>query len=220
MKRRRLIAIAIALAATLIGGALLTWYVAGADRRAQEGVAPTKVFFAAADIGTGTRLGDAIANGWLITREVPANVAPLGASVDVSDVNRNYVAQAPIRAGDYVLLSRFVAPTSTTNGLTIPKGLVAMSFSVGRLEHLGGYVGPGSIVAVNSTPTDKTKPTVMLFTGIRVLAVDITTNADGTTGDPMYTVAVTRVQASQLVDALDKGGIYLALAQEESAAVN
>lgn len=215
MKRKRLIALAIALGSALIAGLLLAWYVAGADQRAQQAVAPRPVFIATTDIAAGTALGDAVDLGLLVVRDVPASMAPPTATTDVNDANRGYVATTEIKAGEFVLLSRFGSPTSTTNGLRIPAGLVAMSFSVGRLEHVGQYVGPGSVVTVYSTPADAEKPTVNLMTDITVLAVDATVDAAGVvTGDPMYTVAVTREQARALVSALDKGAVYLALSGE------
>ena len=215
MKRKRLIALAIALGSAVIAGILLFVYVSGADERAQQAIAPRPVFIATTDIAAGTSLGSALDLGLIVARDVPASMAPPTATTEVSTESRAYVADGTIKAGEFVLLSRFSAPGSTTNGLQIPTGLVAMSFSVGRLEHVGQYIGPGSNVTVYATPADAEKPTVTLMTDIRVLAVDATVDATGAvTGDPMYTISVTKEQGRQLVSALDKGAIYLALSGE------
>lgn len=220
MKRKRLIAALAALLLAVAGVGSMWWYASRADQRALEDLQPVSVFVAALEVPTGMSLQDAVSSQSLVVRQVPRNLAPLGASTLVDATNASNVAQSNIHPGELVLLSRFGSADAVRSGLVLPKGHIALSISLADPQKVGTFVNIGSRIAVFLTYQNNAgnQATRLLMSDIQVLGVGESTGATapaGTTG--LLTLAVTQTQAEKLIQAQATNGmLYLGLMNADS----
>ena len=219
MKRKRLIAAVVAVLLAMSGVGAMWWYASRADQRAVADLQPVDVFVAALEIPTGTSLATAVSSNALVVKQIPASLAPVGASTVVDASNASLVAQSNIHVGELVLLSRFGAPETVRSGLMLPPGHIALSISLGDPEKVGTFVNVSSRIAVFLTyGADNGQRTRLLMSNIYVLAVGANAGAAapaGTTG--LLTLAVTQTQAEKLIQAQRGAGqLYLGLMNEQS----
>lgn len=221
MKRKRLIAGALALVLSTVGAGSLWWYASTADQRALQGLETTGVFVATADIPIGTTLGAAVTGDLLMVQQIPKRLAPAGATTSVDSATSGYLAVSEIRAGELVTLTRFAPQAPAYNPLALPQGMVAVAVDVADAPRVGNFTRPGSHVAVFLTypASDKIKATRLLLDDVLVLAIgDSTDTTPGITQAPSnrVTVALDQRDAQKLIKATTFGTLYTVLLNDES----
>ena len=234
---RRLGLLAVAVVLSLFGAISLIAYARGSDARAAEGQSTVSVLVAAKDVPAGTAaasLGSAV-----VLRALPGTAVPAGAMKDLTAL-KDQVSAQDLHAGEVVLPTQFVG-RQIAGSLKIPAGKLAMSVQLQDPERVGGFVLPGSQVAVFVTYSKSAAATDlvtrMLLSRVQVIAVGPTalSTVGGSAQDPakkagglgsggaagndptaLLTVAVDAGQATKLVQGTQTGKLYFALLSDTS----
>lgn len=225
---RRVALLTAAIVIAAIGTTLVYLYAKQANDRAIADARPREVLVASALIPAGQTAEQALAAGSLVTQSIPEKSIATGAVGNVEAL-AGKVAIGPIYPGQQILTQLFGDTAGAVTGITIPKGLLAASFSFGDTARVAGFVQPGSKVAVFLTSpaaSDDEQPTTrLLLDGVQILAVGpqtITPPADPTKANPevlpraTMTIAVTQDQLEKLVFAQTQGELYLGLLNDAS----
>lgn len=149
--KRRIALVAAALVLALIGVTAVRSYVGKADARAVAGLDPVQAYVAQKPIPSGTALKDAVAQGLATVETWPRRTVPLGAIAQVTPSLDNLVATGPIPAGTLLLRAAFGVKQQHQDGLPIPRGQIAVTISLNDPQRVGGFVQPGSQIAVFDT---------------------------------------------------------------------
>jgi pilus assembly protein CpaB len=157
MSSRRIIAVVAAVALAVLGTLAVFGYVRGADNRAVAGQEAVTVYIAQREVPAGTTLKDAVDNKLIVEQTVAAKGVPPTPQPTVSPTTEDLVATTAISPGEMVLTGRFAQETSSTSGLTIPDGMVAVSVALTDAAHVGPYVQNGSQIAIFDTFNVQTK---------------------------------------------------------------
>lgn len=234
---RRIGLLVIAVAVALVGAASVLTYASHSAARAADGQNAVSVLVAKKEIAAGT---PAAALATLVEqRDLPASAVPDGALHDLKAL-ANQVAAQDVHAGQALLPAQFVG-RQIAGSIRIPTGKLAMSVQVQDPQRVGGFVLPGSQVAVFDTYTKGTSAndlaTRMLLARVQVIAVGPTAlstvggatpgkaakqgglgSGGGAGSDPtaVLTVAVDADQALKLVHATQTGRLYFALLSDTS----
>src|SRR3954462_4427659 len=96
---RRIIAIVVALALAVLGGALVIIYARNADARAIAAESPAPVWVAQQPIPAGTTLKDAQRTGLIAQTSVSEKAVPAGALEQINADNNSLLAVTDIVAG-------------------------------------------------------------------------------------------------------------------------
>jgi pilus assembly protein CpaB len=239
-----MVLIGVAVVLALLGTFAVYSYAHNADKRAVADGHAVQVLVATKRIAAGTTWADAVKSGNLEAQNLPAASAPSSALSSVTDpVAQNAVAQSDIAPGQVVLRESFGTPSSQTGVLAIPKGMVAVTVSLGTDQDVAGYVAPHSQVVIFVTSklklADNNKTTAAETTAGDDLSVTKTvlprtlviatseaapTNTVGKTGDTsannngsvLVTLAVTQQDAERLILAQHVGDLYLGLLSDSS----
>ena len=150
MKRRGL-TIALAVLLAILGTVGILVYVNHANARALAGQQAVTVLVAKSLIPAGTTAADAQQQGLLGPERLPAESLPADALTVVTPGISALVTDADVQAGQLLLRSMLVTNTQATNGLTIPKGLIAVTILFCLPEAVAGNIRPGSQVEVFNT---------------------------------------------------------------------
>jgi pilus assembly protein CpaB len=143
--------VAVALLLALVGTTAVRSYVSHADQRAVTGLDPVQTYIAQATIPAGTPLKEAVATGLAKRESLPAKTVPAGAVRTISAALGNEVATGTIPAGSMLLTGAFGVQQAQKDTLPLPNGTVAVSVSLGDPQRVGGFVQPGSEIAVFDT---------------------------------------------------------------------
>src|SRR5579875_630758 len=145
---RRILLVTAAVVLALIGTIAVYGYAKSADKRAVADTRAASVLITTKRIPAGTSWADAVKGGYLTTEHVPAGSAPSSAlaSTAAAAIGRDAVAEADIAPGQILLRQAFGTATPKTGVLSIPKGDVAISVSLGADSNVANYVAPGSEV--------------------------------------------------------------------------
>lgn len=236
---RRILAVAAALLLALFGTGAMFAYVSNADERALAGQKPVTVLMAAEEIPAGTSGADAEKSGLVREDVLPRESVPSDALDSVGGEVSKLVATGAIAPGQVLTRSQFGTAATTTAGLPVPDGTVAVSVEMTDPGRVGGFVEPGAEIAVYDTfntfgaragsrPSgdriqdqhENLRDTRVLLPRVSVLAVGTTTsaksgngdeNADETADTSIVTVAVTPEEAAKLVHGANTGTLYFAL---------
>jgi pilus assembly protein CpaB len=236
---RRILAVAAALLLALFGTGAMFAYVSNADERALAGQEAVTVLMAAKEIPAGTSAADAEENGLVREDVLPQKAVPTGVLDDLDKDVATRVATAAIAPGQVLTRAQFGTAATTTAGLPVPDGTVAVSVEMTRPGHVGGFVEPGVEIAVYDTfntfgsragsrPSgdrisdrhEYLRDTRVLLPRVSVLAVGDATTAKGDGGDEttdetadtgIVTIAVTPADAAKLVHGANTGTLYFAL---------
>jgi pilus assembly protein CpaB len=149
--KRRILLVAVALVLAIIGMAAVRSYVGKADARAVSGLDPVQAYVAMTAIQTGTSLQDAVTKGMAKLDTLPRKTVPTDAVVEVTPTLARLIATGTIPAGTLLLQSAFGAQQVQQNGLPIPAGMMAVTVALGDPQHVGGFIQPGSEIAVFDT---------------------------------------------------------------------
>ena len=147
MDRRRLLLI-LAVFVAVIGTALVFLYVKGADSRAQAKLDNVSVLKATQDVTAGEKFDDALAAGKIAFAEVPKNQLIDGYQTSNSAL-KGKIAVVPIFSGQQIITSQFgTTVQSTSNTLSIPPGMMAISVNLTDPDRVAGNIENGSEVAI------------------------------------------------------------------------
>ncbi|HEX3335279.1 MAG TPA: hypothetical protein VHS54_02390, partial [Jatrophihabitans sp.] len=149
--KRRVLMVILAVTLGLVGAGTIFAYLKNTDNRAVAGKQPATVLVVAKRIPAGTTMKSVIDGGYVRTDKVPAAAKPADALLRLSAVKLTDVALADVQPGGVVVREMFGRRPPATSGLTIPDGKVAVSISVTSSADVGGYVQPGSEIAVFDT---------------------------------------------------------------------
>lgn len=150
MKRRGLM-IALAVLLAVLGTTGVLVYVNHANARALAGQQAVTVLVAKGRITSGTSAADAQQQGLLGPETLPASSVPADAVTAVTPAISALVADADVQPGQLLLRPMLVTKAQSTNGLAIPKGMVAVSILFCVPEAVAGNIQPGALVAVFDT---------------------------------------------------------------------
>lgn len=148
---RRILAIVVALALAVGGGALVIVYARNADARAIAAESPAPVWVAQQPIPAGTTLKDAQRTGLIAQTSVSAKAVPAGALQEINADNNALLATSDIQAGEYLLAARFGNTPAGTKAIEVPSGMLAVSVALSDPARVGKFVTPGSHIAIFQT---------------------------------------------------------------------
>lgn len=238
---RRILAIIVALALALGGGALVIMYARNADARAIAAETPAAVWVAQQPVPAGTTLKDAQRTGLIAQTAVSSKAVPVGALQEINADNNALLATTDIAAGEYLLSARFGTTPAGTKAIEVPTGMLAISVALSDPARVGKFVTPGSHIAIyqsykikdlRDTPEAKIlnendiHGTSLLLGDVLVIgmgdaplagaaakpeAEGDTTTAQGASGDFLVTVAVKPTEAPVLVHGVNNRTLYAAL---------
>jgi len=213
MDRRRILLV-VAVVVALLGTALVYFYVRGADARAEDRFDTVNALVAVAPIEAGESIDDAAASGKLALEPVAQDSLLPGYQTSVEDMSGS-VALVRILAGEQIVSDKFGTSDAVadTSGLTIPKGMLAISVSLTDTGRVAGFVNPGSNVAIFVNGTDPASGqnfTRLLLPEVQVIAVGSTTTTETTT---------TTAEGTQTTEQLPQTLLTLALPQKDAEKV-
>lgn len=149
--RRRFAALAVALVLAIVGTSAVAAYVNHADARAVAGVQSVHAYVAEQAITAGTSLKQAVDQGLAAATTLPRKTVPTGAVTRVTPNLASRVATNDIAAGTLLLTAAFSSQRAVTGGLSIPTGKLAVSVALEDPQRVGGFVKPGSDIAIFDT---------------------------------------------------------------------
>src|SRR6476620_6971669 len=117
---RRILAIIVALALAVGGGALVIMYARNADARAIAAETPAPVWVAQQPVPAGTTLKDAQRTGLIAQTSVSSKAVPVGALQEINADNNALLATTDIAAGEYLLSARFGTIREGTKAIEVP----------------------------------------------------------------------------------------------------
>src|SRR4029079_8098359 len=145
---RRILAIVVALALAIGGGALVIIYARNADARAIAAESPSPVWVAQQPIPAGTTLKDAQRTGLIAETAVSSKAVPVGALQEINADNNALLATTDIAAGEYLMAARFGNQPAGTKAIEVPTGMLAVSLQLSDPARVGKFVTPGSHIAL------------------------------------------------------------------------
>lgn len=220
-RRKGLLAAAAVIA--ILGTLLVVAYVRSANSRAADQYHAVKVLRVVKQIDQGETVAQAQASGAISLGDVAQSSLLNGALTDLSSIS-NDVALTTLYPGEQVVAAKFGTSQSST-GVTIPKGMIAVSFSLTDPGRVASFVNPGNQVAVFLTDKDSTY-TTLVVPKVEVIAVGSTSTqptqstnrAQTTTSLPstLITFATTQKDAELLFFAQAQGELSLGLLNGQS----
>lgn len=228
---KRILPIVLAVLVALVAAIAVFQYTRSAEERAVSSQQPVTVLVSKGVIPQGMALGDAFAGGLAEQTQVPGDLAPAGALGAVTPENSALLSLNNVDPGQILLASNFVIELPDVTPISVPDGMIAISFVVGDTERVGTFVRPGSEVVVFDTyptgpapegggdPTGVTTRVLLdraLVLGVGESTTQVVTNPDGTTTNPtptgLLTVALDQQGSEKLIQAIRSGDqLYLGL---------
>jgi pilus assembly protein CpaB len=235
---RRVLGILLAVVLAVIGTGAVLVYVNLAQDRVADGQKAVRVLVASARIPAGTS-GERIRTAELVEEIVmPATSVPQDALSVVDAELDELVVTADVQPRQLVLRGQFDAPTKLSGGIAVPDKMLGVSVKLEVEEEVGGFIRPGSQVAIFGTykVADKAfkdqtgednERTQLLLPRTEVLAVGAYGEDGVTSGDPaadgetgqvtlIVTVSVDQSDAERLIHSARIGELYAALLNESS----
>lgn len=237
---RRILGVVLAIVLAVIGTGAVLLYVNKTRNTVTEGQTAVTVLVAKQRISAGTT-GASIKTRELMEEIVmPAGALPADSLTSLPAELDELVVTHDIQPRQLLLKGMFGAPTKLSGGVAVPEKMMAVSLKMAVEEEVGGFVRPGSQIAVFGTfelvdeqykkLTGKNNTgTKVLLPRVEVLAVGAY-GADGVTSAQrndaakesggkvtlLVTVAVTQEQAEKLIHAVRIADLYLALLTDSS----
>lgn len=229
MDRRRVLLVVAALIAAL-GTLLVFLYVRGADQRADEKYHAVRVLKAVKQITAGETVAAAQAAGKIEESSVGEGERLPDALTSLASLD-GQIAQTTVFPGEQIVASKFGTTPASTNQLTIPKGMIAVSVNLTDTARVAGFVNPGDKVAIFMNSTGGAglgSFSRLLLTDVEVIAVGGTTvvsttktDATGTKTEEqlpstLFTLGVTQAQAQKILFATGNGELAFGLLNGDS----
>jgi len=230
---RRIVGVLLAIILAVLGTVAVLVYVKAAQSRVADGQRAVRVLIAKQRIPAGTT-GESIRGRALVDEVVmPALSVPVDTLSAMPTELDRLVVTSDVQPRQLLLRGMFGAATRLSGGLNVPEKSVAVSVEIQINEQVGGYVRPGSQIAIfdtYDTPDKQSKITRVLLPRVEVLAVGqfgaggVTSaqrNGDAASGDSsgnvlVVTVAVSQADAERLIHASRTGLLYFALLTDSS----
>jgi len=204
----------IAVLLAVIAGVAVYFYQVTADQRAMAGKEATTVVIAKQDIPAGTKVANALSQGWLSQQSYPVAALPEGTVSTIDDSNSGLLLNHAITKGHLLLRAELGDTASATSQLKVPEGKIAISVNLDDPSRVANFVVPGSHVVVFYTNGSNTKQSVLL-PDVEVLAVGAVSTANaGATPQPvssLITLAVDNLMAKKIILAQHNGSLYFGL---------
>jgi pilus assembly protein CpaB len=193
---RRIIGVLLAIVLAVIGTGAVLLYVNSARNTVAAGQRAVHILVAKGRIPAGTS-GDRIrSQGLAEDLVVPASTVPEDALSNVPGELDKLVITADVQARQVLLRGMFGQATRLSGGLDIPEGSVAVSVTINISQQVGGFVRPGSQIAIfdtypadasgkvssAATATGGNRATKVLLPRVEVIAVG-TFGANGVTAN-------------------------------------
>ncbi|WP_170219435.1 Flp pilus assembly protein CpaB [Nocardioides litoris] len=152
MDRRKLLLVAAVVVAAL-GAGLVFVYAQGAEDRARDDIATTRVLVAVQEIQAGESAADAANQEKLLLKDVP-NDQLLEGHVDQGEALADTVALTTIYPGEQVTTNKFgnIGALEGRSTLPIPEGQTAITLRLSDTGRVSSFTQPGSRVAVYFAP--------------------------------------------------------------------
>jgi pilus assembly protein CpaB len=151
--KRSVIAIAVAAVLALLGCLAVLVYVRGADTRAVAGKNAVNVLLATKRIPAGTTGAQIRSGGYAEVVSMPQSSVPVDAMSSVASSLDKLAVTSDLAPRQLLLRGAFGEPTTTTGGLSLADGKIAVS--VDLQGPVDSFVRPGSKIAIfDSFSTD------------------------------------------------------------------
>jgi Flp pilus assembly protein CpaB len=214
MRNRNLVVpLSIVLAMMSAAGVLL--YTRNVRSEAASGGPTAPVVVAAVDVPAGTQFDELIAEGDLVTRQIPTSYVVPDAVADVEDLRGTTAAQ-PLLEGEQVSADRVAELGSVPGGsLGIPEGFSAISMQLPAAQTVGASLHRGDHVRVFATfhgvGTGGKSKTVALLPDVLVLDALSLGESETRAPNVMLTLAVEPEDAAKFAFAQDTSTIWVNL---------
>lgn len=218
---RRILALTLAGVCALVAGVAVVLYASGADSRALAGQQPATAWVTTHDIARGTKLGEAVKQGWIRQETLPERSVPAGA-VHALGADA-LLAASDISAGEVLLDGRFSEQRLGPEVLSVPAGHLAVSAELTDAGRVASFVRPGDDVAVFFAPKGGGVAYVLL-PRVQVLGTGMSTESGAVSTDDsskdskvstqVMTLALTPTDSAKLVAAAadsEAGSLYFGL---------
>ncbi|MBV1852175.1 Flp pilus assembly protein CpaB [Catellatospora tritici] len=236
---RRILGVVLAIVLAVVGTAAVLLYVSRTRDSVAEGQTAVTVLVAKQRISAGTT-GAALKERELFDEVVmPAATLPDDTLTSVPGELDDLVLTHDVQPRQLLLKGMFGAATKLSGGIAVPDKMMAVSVKLTAEEEVGGFVRPGSEIAVfwsykvldpqfKKAAGEDNHGTRLLLPRVEVLAVgaygeDGVTSARQDTENEqtgkvtlLVTVAVTQADAERLIHAVRNAELYLALLTDSS----
>lgn len=201
--RRKVLAIAAALAFGLLGTTMLIRFVRGAETRALADERLVEVYVVTQPISAGTP--GASMSSRVALEQVPAKVRAAGAVTDLPAVS-DLVASVDLVPGEQLVLARLIEPESLAtrqSSVQAPAGHVEVTLPFDPTRILGGLIAPGDTVVVFASfdPFEVAGTDVQIDGETIPVPPELTSDLAGktptTTGVLMHKVLITQIQVQE-----------------------
>jgi len=206
--KKQVIAIGVAAALALLAVVALVVYAKGANDRALEGTETVEVLQATSDIGVKTAVADLADKVELV--KIPKAAEIPGAVTSLEDLE-GQVTKVALVAGDQLSTAKFDQPDSVKGPASLPDGMQELAIQIDGERFLGGAVSAGDTlgVFVSFTLDTGAKITGNPINNLLVLKVDNGVAGSENAAGTIVTVAVTQLQAEQIIHAKEFGTIWM-----------
>jgi len=228
---RRIIGVLLAIVLAVIGTAAVLFYVNRAENSVADGQTAVTVLIATKRIPAGTSGESIKSKGFVEEIVMPAATVPADSLTSVLTELDKMVLTHDVQPRQLLLKGMFGSATKLSGGVALPEKMLAISIKTAVEEEVGGFVRPGSQVAIFVTlePVNgENKITKLLLPRVETLAVgaygqDGATSSQGDdetrtkgTVTLLVTVAVSQADAEKLIHSIRVGELYLALLTDTS----
>lgn len=232
---RRLLTILLALVLAGAGTLAVLTYVKSADDRAAAGNEPVSVLVAARAIPAGTPVGQLLPQGYLRTRNYPAESVPDDALSEIGETQKILVISVPVRQGGLITAS-LMEEKGASQAFVIPEGRIAITVALDEAQRVANFAKPGTKVVVfiglSRLVTKGTgdKKTQVTENAVRILMADVPVLAigesaaksaddDNAENRKLITLGVTQEQGEKLILGATARALYMGL-QTDSSELN
>jgi Flp pilus assembly protein CpaB len=209
---RRITAIAVAIVLAALGAAGGLFLILTADKRAQDRLHDgVFVLVAASDIQAGTSGATIRSRNLAVAKQFPKAIVDESALTNLDQSYDNLVLQTVVPNGTILLQTNFGKTARSTNDLALEPGKMAIPVQTVTPTQAASYIHVGNDVAIlASFTTQQTsgvsqQQTVVLLSPVRLLAVSSVGSG------LLITVGVTKVEAELLLEAKNRGTLYVGL---------
>jgi len=200
-RRKALLLVAAVIAA--VGTLLVFLYVRGADTRADQRYDAVQVLRVVKPIAAGETVEAAQSAGKIESGSVSKKDLLPDALTGTEPI-AGQVATSNMFPGEQLISSKFGVTGSSTSGLAIPKGKIAISINLSDPSRVAGFVNPGDKVAIFLTTGDSSR---LLLPSVTVIGAGTTT---------VTTTTVTDATGTQSTEQLPKTLLTLGISQPEA----
>lgn len=210
MKQKNLIMLGVAMACGLVAAIAVAQLTAGSGRSGPE---MGRVLVAKKDIPVGTKIDEKELDNWVAVAEMPKELVPADAVVEIDSV-KNKEVNRTLRRGNPIAISDL----GNGSQIVLPDGCKQITIKSTVVDAVGGFVMPGSkvdILYMQRLPNGKSR-SKFIMRDMLVLAVNQVDRRDEKTGRVIpqvesVSLAVTDQQAGLLAHAEESGRLKLVL---------